>query len=58
MGAKALCIPFDQPKPVKPGQTCIHPSCKNKAKFYTLFGRSYWSRSDLIICETKLTNFW
>ncbi|KAM0731770.1 Bifunctional glutamate/proline--tRNA ligase [Formica fusca] len=43
MGAKSLCIPFEQPKLTKPLDElkCIHHSCKNKAKFYTLFGRSY-----------------
>ncbi|XP_011692346.1 PREDICTED: bifunctional glutamate/proline--tRNA ligase [Wasmannia auropunctata] len=42
MGAKSLCIPFDQPK-TKPLNelNCIHHGCKNKPKFYTLFGRSY-----------------
>lgn len=42
MGAKGLCIPFEQPK----GQDvkalgCIHPKCASKAKYWTLFGRSY-----------------
>ncbi|EFN67176.1 Bifunctional aminoacyl-tRNA synthetase [Camponotus floridanus] len=43
MGAKSLCIPFEQPKLTKSLDElkCIHHSCKNKAKFYTLFGRSY-----------------
>lgn len=43
MGAKSLCIPFEQPKLTKPLDElkCIHHDCKNKAKFYTLFGRSY-----------------
>ncbi|XP_018307906.1 bifunctional glutamate/proline--tRNA ligase isoform X2 [Mycetomoellerius zeteki] len=43
MGAKSLCIPFDQPEITKPLNEikCIHHSCKNKPKFYTLFGRSY-----------------
>ncbi|XP_029173577.1 bifunctional glutamate/proline--tRNA ligase [Nylanderia fulva] len=43
MGAKSLCIPFEQPILTKPLDEleCIHHSCKNKAKFYTLFGRSY-----------------
>jgi bifunctional glutamyl/prolyl-tRNA synthetase len=40
MGAKSLCIPFDQPKPIV-DQKCVHPSCQAKAKYYTLFGRSY-----------------
>jgi len=41
MGAKALCIPFEQPKKLTPGLKCVRPDCPNKAKFYTLFGRSY-----------------
>ncbi|KAG5315822.1 SYEP ligase, partial [Acromyrmex insinuator] len=43
MGAKSLCIPFDQPEMTRPLNElkCIHHSCKNKPKFYTLFGRSY-----------------
>jgi len=40
MGAKSLCIPFDQPKPIT-SQVCVNPSCKLAAKAYTLFGRSY-----------------
>ncbi|KAI4497930.1 hypothetical protein M0802_007046 [Mischocyttarus mexicanus] len=43
MGAKSLCIPFEQPQTSVPLSSlkCIHPSCKNKPIFYTLFGRSY-----------------
>ncbi|ESO04653.1 hypothetical protein HELRODRAFT_78758, partial [Helobdella robusta] len=41
MGAKGLCIPFDQVIPIKDGDHCIAPDCKNKPKFYTLFGKSY-----------------
>ncbi|OTF70838.1 bifunctional glutamate/proline-tRNA ligase-like protein, partial [Euroglyphus maynei] len=41
MGAKSLCIPLDQPRTLAPNQLCIHPQCKQLAKFYTLFGRSY-----------------
>jgi bifunctional glutamyl/prolyl-tRNA synthetase len=41
MGAKSLCIPFEQPATILPSDKCIHPACKNKPKFYTLFGRSY-----------------
>ncbi|KAK6029339.1 proline--tRNA ligase [Ostertagia ostertagi] len=40
MGAKTLCIPLEQPKDKLPDQ-CLFPSCKNKAKFFALFGRSY-----------------
>jgi bifunctional glutamyl/prolyl-tRNA synthetase len=41
MGAKSLCIPFEQPAEINPSDKCIHPACQNKPKFYTLFGRSY-----------------
>lgn len=41
MGAKSLCIPFDQPKSIEATTKCIHPSCSLKPKFYCLFGRSY-----------------
>lgn len=41
MGAKSLCIPFEQPKQLDANAKCIHPDCKRKAAFYTLFGRSY-----------------
>lgn len=41
MGAKSLCIPFDQPADILPTDKCIHPACKKKPQFYTLFGRSY-----------------
>ena len=40
MGAKSLCIPFDQPGDATI-LNCIHPKCGKKAKSYTLFGRSY-----------------
>jgi len=46
MGAKSLCVPFEQPdalgkaKPVAEC-TCIFPKCSLKPKFYCLFGRSY-----------------
>lgn len=42
MGAKSLCIPFDQPEGIVQGETkCINPDCKNFAKSWILFGRSY-----------------
>ncbi|KAH8264319.1 hypothetical protein KR038_006393 [Drosophila bunnanda] len=41
MGAKSLCIPFEQPAPISASDKCINPGCTNKPKFYTLFGRSY-----------------
>ncbi|EPB73524.1 proline--tRNA ligase [Ancylostoma ceylanicum] len=40
MGAKTLCIPLEQPKETLP-EKCLFPACKNKAKFFALFGRSY-----------------
>ncbi|KAJ8925846.1 hypothetical protein NQ315_009698 [Exocentrus adspersus] len=41
MGAKSLCIPLEQPAPIKENDKCIHPECKRRPQFYTLFGRSY-----------------
>uniref|UniRef100_A0A182M1F8 Bifunctional glutamate/proline--tRNA ligase n=1 Tax=Anopheles culicifacies TaxID=139723 RepID=A0A182M1F8_9DIPT len=42
MGAKSLCIPFEQPAKIDPKvDKCVHPACGRVAKFYTLFGRSY-----------------
>ncbi|XP_049878025.1 bifunctional glutamate/proline--tRNA ligase isoform X7 [Pectinophora gossypiella] len=41
MGAKSLCIPFKPPRELTASDRCIHPACKNKPKFFTLFGRSY-----------------
>jgi prolyl-tRNA synthetase len=38
MGAKSLCIPFEQPT-MKPGTCCVR--CKKPAVNYTMFGRSY-----------------
>ncbi|XP_071527689.1 bifunctional glutamate/proline--tRNA ligase isoform X2 [Panulirus ornatus] len=40
MGAKSLCIPFEQPGEIN-GLSCIHPSCKARPLYYALFGRSY-----------------
>lgn len=40
MGAKTLCIPFDQPSPVD-GLKCICKSCDKPAFKWVLFGRSY-----------------
>ena len=40
MGAKSLCIPFEQPGDATT-ETCVHPKCCKTAKYYTLFGRSY-----------------
>jgi prolyl-tRNA synthetase len=38
MGAKSLCIPYDQPE-LKPGQKCVR--CDKPAVNYCMFGRSY-----------------
>ena len=40
MGAKSLCIPFEQPKD-KPAPSFKCINCESKAKRWTLFGRSY-----------------
>jgi len=40
MGAKGLCIPFEQPGRITT-EKCIHPDCGKQALYYTLFGRSY-----------------
>eukprot|EP00796_Vickermania_ingenoplastis_P013483 gene13483-9291_t len=40
MGAKTLCIPFEQPGPVT-GLKCICRSCNKPAKTWVLFGRSF-----------------
>jgi len=42
MGAKSLCIPYEQPGDLVEGETeCTNPNCKNKAKKWVMFGRSY-----------------
>jgi prolyl-tRNA synthetase len=42
MGAKSLCIPFEQPEGIVKGETkCINPDCKDFAKAWVMFGRSY-----------------
>ncbi|XP_050061936.1 bifunctional glutamate/proline--tRNA ligase [Aphis gossypii] len=44
MGAKSLCVPFEQPKgdeQLKSNDQCIHPECGLTAGSFTLFGRSY-----------------
>lgn len=42
MGAKSLCIPFEQPEGIVEGVTkCTNPQCANMAKKWVLFGRSY-----------------
>jgi prolyl-tRNA synthetase len=41
MGAKSLCIPYEQPEDIKEGTKCINPKCGKDAKMWVLFGRSY-----------------
>jgi len=41
MGAKTLCIPFEQPEGIEEGQKCINPKCEEKAVKWVLYGRSY-----------------
>ena len=42
MGAKSLCIPFEQPEGIVQGETkCANPNCKRLAEKWCMFGRSY-----------------
>lgn len=41
MGAKSLCIPFDQPKGITEDTRCTNPNCKHKAEKWCLFGSEY-----------------
>ncbi|BDD55198.1 ribose-phosphate pyrophosphokinase 1 [Monascus purpureus] len=42
MGAKSLCIPFDQPEGIEHGVTkCTNPECNRLAEKWCMFGRSY-----------------
>jgi prolyl-tRNA synthetase len=42
MGAKSLCIPFEQPAGIEKGVTkCLNPKCDKFAEAWCLFGRSY-----------------
>uniref|UniRef100_A0A6B2E7J0 Bifunctional glutamate/proline--tRNA ligase n=1 Tax=Phlebotomus kandelakii TaxID=1109342 RepID=A0A6B2E7J0_9DIPT len=41
MGAKTLCVPFEQPEKLTDTDKCIHPECPRKPMAFTLFGRSY-----------------
>ncbi|KAI8165306.1 putative proline--tRNA ligase [Colletotrichum sp. SAR 10_70] len=42
MGMKSLCRPFDQPEGLVVGETkCLNPDCKDFAKEWVMFGRSY-----------------
>ena len=49
MGAKSLCIPFDQPDGIQAGVTpCTNPQCKNKAEKWCLFGREYFEPAECL----------
>lgn len=42
MGAKSLCIPFDQPPGIEKGVTkCTNPNCTNLAEKWCMFGREF-----------------
>lgn len=42
MGAKSLCIPYEQPTGgLAEGTKCTNPKCERKAEKWCLFGRSY-----------------
>lgn len=43
MGAKSLCIPYNQPRPEEPVEKfgCICKGCEKKASTWVLWGRSY-----------------
>ncbi|OGE47521.1 hypothetical protein PENARI_c042G01148 [Penicillium arizonense] len=42
MGAKSLCIPFEQPEGIEAGVTrCLNPHCSRFAEKWCMFGRSY-----------------
>ncbi|KAH8696658.1 hypothetical protein BGW36DRAFT_398144 [Talaromyces proteolyticus] len=41
MGAKSLCIPFDQPEGIEAGVTkCLNPHCERFAEKWCMFGRT------------------
>lgn len=43
MGAKSLCIPFDQPPGIEEGVTkCTNPNCTNMAEKWCMFGREFF----------------
>jgi prolyl-tRNA synthetase len=40
MGAKSLCIPFEQPEGIEQGVTkCLNPQCTRLAEKWCMFGR-------------------
>ena len=48
MGAKSLCIPFDQPDGITPDTKCTNPNCENKAEKWCLFGSEFSSSSSAL----------
>lgn len=43
MGAKSLCIPFDQPEGIESGVTkCLNPHCTKFAEKWCMFGREFF----------------
>ena len=53
MGAKSLCIPFDQPTGIVKGETkCTNPNCKNLAEKWCMFGSKCWYLFALFGSET------
>lgn len=42
MGAKSLCIPFEQPESITAETKCTNPSCDNKAEKWCLFGSKFF----------------
>ena len=47
MGAKSLCVPFEQPEGIVKGETiCTNPNCGKMAEKWCLFGRKCTASSD------------
>lgn len=58
MGAKSLCIPFDQPAGIEPGVTkCANPECNKLAEKWCMFGRKLSPLSSVfMLTNERLTN--
>lgn len=60
MGAKSLCIPFEQPEGIVAGETkCVNPKCTRLAEKWCMFGRKFSSRpiySSAMVPTHKLTS--
>jgi hypothetical protein len=42
MGAKSLCIPFEQPEGIEKGVTkCVNPHCTRFAEKWCMFGHKF-----------------